>query len=109
MAALGFTARNPRPAARRCYPPNVRCSILLVIVSLLGVGEPALAVDLTGVVRLRGPLPTARSKPVDRDGRVCGATVPDDGLQVDAQGRIQGAIVFVENAPPAKESHEPQK
>src|SRR5262249_4467853 len=57
---------------------------------------------VTGVVRLAGPPPPARP-PVDAtvDPAVCGATIADESLVVDANGGVRDAVVVLRGRPRA--------
>lgn len=59
-------------------------------------GQVDKAGALTGVVRIRGPVPRPYVIHVTRDAKVFGRTIPDERLLVSPEGRIKNVVVMLE-------------
>ena len=82
-------------------------SCLLFLIATLG--STTARAGVTGRVRFRGPLPVAKSVPVLRDRKACGASALDESLLVSPEGGLANVVVsrvgaFGKSAPPATSS-----
>lgn len=68
----------------------------LIAATLLAAGG-----SLSGVVQLAHPPAARPALTVTQDADACGATVPDESLQVDARGGVSNAVVFLDPPPKA--------
>jgi plastocyanin len=67
---------------------------LLASLALLATASPALAGDVTGVVRYTGPAPALPPLKVNKDMNVCGPTVRDQSLEV-SNGFLRDVVITV--------------
>lgn len=58
---------------------------------------PALSIE--GTVRYVGPVPALAPHAVAKDQSVCGASQPDESLQLSPRNGLKNAVVFVDRAP----------
>lgn len=103
-------AVTPRSSAfvgrlRGPYRPSGTWCIAILLMMLMVV-QTAAAGELTGVVRLTGPVPepemlTIEAKTGDHSTEGCGTHTPSPKLLVDASGGVQHAVVWLEGAPAA--------
>ena len=78
----------------------------IILLALLSAVSVATAGEVTGVVRLNGPVPepevlTIEAKTGEHSTAGCGERTRSPKLLVDANGGVQNAVVWLEGAPAA--------
>jgi len=71
-----------------------RLASLLASLAVAASASPALAGDVTGVVRYNGPVPAVAPLKVNKDMNICGQTVKDQSLEV-SNGYLHNVVITV--------------
>ncbi len=75
---------------------KLRSAVSLTALALSAVA--ARAEDVKGVVKFTGAAPKLAPLPVSKDQSACGATVPDESVEI-ADGKLANVVVVVKGAP----------
>lgn len=92
---------GPRHRAGVLRPPVAGALLSVLVLTSASAAEAATITGTVSWSKPRAPMPVA----IARDHHVCGRAAPilDLDVDVDPRGRVMGAIVFIDGAPPKRD------